>query len=88
MTKPIQYCKVKKKKNLKKSINKKNNNKILKKSLPQISMQRNRGKQQNGKDCRSLQENQRYQGNISCKDGLNKGRNGMDLTVAEDIKKR
>ena len=57
MTKPIQYCKVKKKKNLKKSINKKNNNKILKKSLPQISMQRNRGKQQNGKDCRSLQEN-------------------------------
>ena len=30
-------------------------------------MQRNRGKQQNGK------ENQRYQGNISCKDGLNKG---------------
>ena len=32
-----------------------------------------RGKQQNGKDQRSLQENQRYQGNISCKDGLNKG---------------
>ena len=30
----------------------------------------------------------RYQGNISCKDGLNKGRNGMDLTEAEDIKKR
>ena len=32
----------------------------------------NRGKQQNGKDQRSLQENQRYQGNISSKDGLNK----------------
>ena len=31
------------------------------------------GKQLNGKDERSLQENQRYQGNISCKDGLNKG---------------
>ena len=47
-----------------------------------------RGKKQNGKDQRSLQENKRYQGNISCKDGLNKDRNGMDLTEAEDIKKR
>ena len=28
------------------------------------------------------------QGNISCKDGQNKGQNGMDLTEAEDIKKR
>ena len=26
--------------------------------------------------------------NISCKDGLDKGQNGMDLTEAEDIKKR
>ena len=26
--------------------------------------------------------------NISCKDGLNKGQNGMGLTEAEDIKKR
>ena len=51
-------------------------------------MQRNRGKQQNGKDQRSLQENWRYQGNISGKDGHNKGQNGMDLTEAEDIKKR
>jgi len=42
-------------------------------SLPQRSMQRNRGQQQNGKDYRSLQENQRYQGSMSCKDGLNKG---------------
>ena len=50
-------------------------------------MKRNRGKQQNGKDQRSLQENQRYQGNISCKDGLIKDRNGIDLTVAEDIKR-
>ena len=32
-----------------------------------------RGQQQNGKDQRSLQENQRYKGNISCKDGHNKG---------------
>ena len=51
-------------------------------------MQRNRGKQQNGKEKRSLQENQRYEGNISCKDGHNKDRNHMNLTEAEDIKKR
>ena len=51
-------------------------------------MQRNGGKEQNGKDQRSLQENQRYQGNISCKDGLDKDRNGRDLTEVEDIKKR
>ena len=51
-------------------------------------MQRHSGKQQNGKDERSLQENQRYQGNISCKDGHNKDRNGINLTEAEDIKKR
>ena len=42
----------------------------------------------NGKDQRSFQENQRYQENISCKDGLDKGQSGMDLTEAEDIKKR
>ena len=41
--------------------------------LPKWSMQRNRGKQQNEKDYRSLQENLRYQGNISCKDGNDKG---------------
>ena len=51
-------------------------------------MQRNREKQQNGTDQRSLQENQRYQRNISCKDGTIKDRNSMDLTEAEDIKKR
>ena len=38
---------------------------------------------------RDLLENWRHQGNISCKDGHNrKKRNGMDLTEAEDIKKR
>ena len=36
-------------------------------------MQRNRGKRQNGKDQKSLQENWRYQENISFKDGHNKG---------------
>ena len=45
-------------------------------------------KQQNAKDQGSLQENQRYQGNISCKDGLDKGQKWKDLTETEDIKKR
>ena len=36
-------------------------------------MQRDRGKQQNRKDHRSLQDNCRYQGNISCKDVHDKG---------------
>ena len=54
------------------------------------------------KQCREIEENNRirmgktrdlfkkikYQGNISCKDGHNKGQNGMDLAEAEDIKKR
>ena len=37
---------------------------------------------------RNLFKKIRYQGNISCKDGTIKDRNGMDLTEAEDIKKR
>ena len=49
---------------------------------------KNQRKQLNGKEQRSRQENQRSQGNISCKDGLDKDRNGMDLTEPEDIKKR
>ena len=50
----------------------------------------NREKQQNGKDSRSLQGNQKYQGNISPKDGQNKRQKqyGPNLTEAEDIKKR
>ena len=50
-------------------------------------MQRDRGKQQNGKDQRSFQENWRYQGNISCKIGTIKDRNSKALTEAEDIKR-
>ena len=46
------------------------------------------GKQQNGKDQRSLQENYTHQGNISCKDGTTQDRNGMYLKEADDIKKR
>ena len=37
---------------------------------------------------RSCQENQRYQGNIEAKMGSIVDRNGMDLTEAEDIKKK
>ena len=46
----------------------------------------NNAKIGNGKDQRSLQENWRYQGNISCEDGHNK-RTGMDLTEAEDVQR-
>ena len=50
-------------------------------------MQRNRGKQQ--KDYRSLQENYRdTKGTFHAKMRTIKDRNGMDLTEAEDIKKR
>ena len=51
-------------------------------------MQRNREKQQNGKDQRSLQEIRDTKGTFHAKMGSIKGRNGMDLTKAEDIKKR
>ena len=51
-------------------------------------MKRNRGKQQNGKDQKSLQENQRRKGNFYAKMGTIKDRNGMYITEAEDIKKR
>ena len=51
-------------------------------------MQRNRRKQQNGKEQRSLQENWKYQGNISHKDGTIKDRHGMDLEAADKLKKR
>ena len=51
-------------------------------------MQRNRGKQKNGKDQISLQENWRYQENISCNEGDDKGQNSKDLIKAEEIKKR
>ena len=34
-----------------------------------------------------FKKNWRYQGNISCKNGHDKDRNGKDLTEAEDIKK-
>ena len=51
-------------------------------------MQRNRGKQQNGKDQRSLQEIRDTKGTFHAKIDTTKDRNGIDLTEAEDIKKR
>ena len=51
-------------------------------------MKRNRGKQQNRKDQRSLQEIRDTKGRFHTKMGTVKDRNGMDLTEAEDIKKR
>ena len=50
-------------------------------------MQRNRGKQYSGKEYRSLQERD-TKGTFHTKMGTIKGRNGMNLTEAEDIKKR
>ena len=47
-----------------------------------------RGKQQNGKDWRSFQENYDTKGTYHAKMGTIKDRNGTDLTEAEDIKKR
>ena len=52
------------------------------------SMQRNRGKQQNGKDKRSLQDVRDTKGTFHAKMGTIKDRNGMNLTKAENIKKR
>ena len=46
------------------------------------------GKEQNGKGQRFLLKNWRYQGNISCKDGLDKGKEWYGPNRAEDIKKR
>ena len=51
-------------------------------------MQRNRVKQQNGKDQRSLQENQTDQGNISCKDGLDKGQKWYGSNRSRRYKKK
>ena len=49
-------------------------------------MQRIRGKQQNGKDQRSLQENWRYKATFQAKMGTIKDRNDKDSTETEEIK--
>ena len=51
-------------------------------------MQRNRGKQQNGKDYRIFKKIRDNKGTFRAKMGLIKDINGMNLTETEDIKKR
>ena len=51
-------------------------------------MQRNRGKQQNGKEEISLRKLRDTKGIFHAKMGTIKDRYGMDLMEAEDIKKR
>ena len=46
------------------------------------------GKQQNGKDQRALKKTRDTKGTFHAKMGTIKDRHGMDLTEAEDIKKR
>ena len=50
-------------------------------------MQRNRGKQQNGKTRDLFKKIRDTKGTFHAKMGSIKDRNGMDLTEAEDIKK-
>ena len=45
------------------------------------------GKNRMGKTRDLFKKNHRYQGNISCKMGSIKDRNGMGITEAEDIKR-
>ena len=51
-------------------------------------MQRNRGKQQNGKTRDLFKKIRDTKGTFHAKMGSIKNRNGMDLTKAKDIKKR
>ena len=51
-------------------------------------MQRNRGKQQNGKTIDLFKKIRHTKGTFHAKVGTIKDRNSMDLREAEDIKKR
>ena len=51
-------------------------------------MQRNRGEQQNGKDWDLFKKVRDTKGTFHAKMGAIKDRNSMDLTEAEDFKKR
>ena len=55
---------------------------------PSSEINENKGKQQTGKDQRSLKEIRDTEGTFQAKMGLIKDRNCMVLTEAEDIKKR
>ena len=58
-----------------------------KKAFFSDQLQRNRGKQQNGKDRDLIKKITDAKGTFHAKMGSIKDRNGMDLTEAEDIKK-
>ena len=51
-------------------------------------MQRNRGKQQNGKTGDLFRKIRDTEGLFNAKMGIIKDRNGLDLTEAEDIQKK
>ena len=51
-------------------------------------MQRNKGKQQNEKVQKSLEKIRDNKGTFHAKMGTIKDKNGMDLTKAEDVRKR
>ena len=53
-----------------------------------LTDQRNRGKEQTGKDRDLFKKISVTKGTFHAKIGTIKGRNDMDLTEAEDIKKR
>ena len=63
------------------------NSKERHKSIPQRSMQRNRGKQQMGKTRDLFRKIRHTKGTFHAKMGSIKDRNGMDLTEAEDIRR-
>ena len=56
--------------------------------LPQQSMQRNRGKQQKGKTRDHFKKIRDTKGTFHAKMGTIKDRNCIDLTEADDIKKK
>ena len=64
------------------------NSKERLKSFPHQSMQRNGGKQQNGKGRDLFKKIRDTKGIFHVKMGTIKDRNGTDLTEVEDIKKR
>ena len=59
-----------------------------KKAFFRVQCKKNRGKQQNGKDQRSLKKIRDTKGIFHAKMGSIKDRNGRVLTETEDIKKR
>ena len=65
-----------------------NNSKEIEESLPQQSMQINRGKNRIGKTRDLFKKIRDTKGTFHAKMGTMKDRNSMDLTEAENIKKR